>query len=230
MVDSGRIDRPFDRDSGGTPRPDGPDPSAPSGPPGGAPPGGNADPPADHEETPVAGDPQAAEAARDREAELETRVREAQERLLRVAADFENYRKRIEREKQEYVKFAHERILRDLLPIADNLGRAVQHARDAGECPVLLSGVELVVQEFQKVLERYGVTPIEGVGRPFDPMVHEALQTVEIEDTQPGMVVEEIQRGYLLNGRVLRPALVSVSASPEQTRPGIRLPLPDDTE
>lgn len=228
MVDNGRIDRPFERDSGNTHRSDGPNPSPPTRPPGAEPPDG--DPPADHEETPVAGEPQDAEEARDREAELETRAREAQERLLRVAADFENYRKRIEREKQEYVKFAHERILRDLLPIADNLRRAVQHARDIGESPVLLSGVELVVQEFEKVLERHGVTPIDCLGRPFDPMVHEALQTVEIEDAKPGLVVEEIQRGYLLNGRVLRPALVSVSASPEQTAPGIRLPVPDDIE
>ncbi len=149
---------------------------------------------------------------------------------MRVAADFENYRRRIEREKQEYVKFAHERILRDLLPIVDNLRRAMDHARAARESPVLLSGVELVTQEFEKVLERYGVTPIDALGRPFDPMVHEALQTVEVEDSQPGLVVEEIQRGYVLNGRVLRPALVSVSASPEQTSPGTRLPIPDEIE
>ncbi len=230
MVDNGRIDRPFERDSGSSSRLNGPNPSPPPPPLRGDPPGGGGDPPGDGEGTPVASEPQAAEEARDREAELETRVREAQERLLRVAADFENYRKRIEREKQEYIKFAHERILRDLLPIADNLRRAMQHARDIGESPVLLSGVELVVQEFEKVLERYGVTPIDSLGRPFDPMVHEALQTVEVEDAQPGLVVEEIQRGYLLNGRVLRPALVSVSASPEQTTPGIRLPVPDNTE
>lgn len=228
MADNGRIDRPFDRD------PQGADPPEPTPPPDrpACPdlPGGNGTPPANPEETPMALESPAAEEVPDRAAELETRARETQERLLRVAADFENYRKRIEREKQEYVKFAHERLLRDLLPILDNLGRALQHARDAGESPVLLSGVELVAQEFRKVLERYGVTAIESLGRPFDPMVHEALQTVEIEDAEPGHVVEEIQRGYLLNGRVLRPALVTVSAAPEQTAPGIRLPVSDDAE
>lgn len=168
------------------------------------------------------------EGAGSREAELEARLRETQERLLRMAADFENYRKRIEREKQEYVKFAHERLLRDLLPVLDNLMRARQHARDARESPVLLSGLELVVGEFQKVLERYGVTGIESVGQPFDPNVHEALQTVEVEDAEPGRVVEEVQRGYLLHGRVLRPALVSVSTAPEQTAPGIRLPVSEE--
>lgn len=230
MEDNGRIDRPFERDSGSTNRSDGSSPSPFTRPPRADSPDGNGAPPADNEETPIPGEPQVAEEARDREAELETRVRETQERLLRVAADFENYRRRIEREKQEYVKFAHERILRDLLPIMDNLRRAMEHARVIGESPVLLSGVELVVQEFEKVLERYGVTPIDALGRPFDPMVHEALQTVEVEESEPGLVVEEIQRGYLLNGRVLRPALVSVSASPEQTSPGVHLPVSDDGE
>ncbi len=216
MLDDSRIDRPFDRD---TPRADPSDT-----------PGGNGAPAAGQGEATPAGEPASPGEAADRVAELETRVREVQERLLRVAADYENYRKRIEREKQEYVKFAHERLLRDLLPIVDNLERAAQHARSTGESPVLLSGVTLVLQEFEKVLQRYGVTPIECVGRPFDPLVHEALQTVEMEGEQPGMVVEELQRGYLLNGRVLRPALVSVSAAPEQTAPGVRVAGPEDTE
>lgn len=166
----------------------------------------------------------------DRVADLEATLRETRERLLRVAADFENYRRRIERDKHDYIKFANERLLRDLLPVLDNLGRAAQHARETGQSPALLAGLELVIQEFLKVLERHGVTAIESLGQPFDPTVHEAFQSVELEDTQPGLVVEEIQKGYLLNGRVLRPALVSVSTAPEQTSPGTRLPVSDDGE
>lgn len=211
-----RIERPFDRDA---------DDAAPWG------------TPFEKEDIPNMGGEAAAATApegalevqpRDREAELEVTVRETRERLLRVAADFENYRRRIEREKHDYIRFANERLLRDLLPVLDNLRRAAQHARETGESPVLLAGLELVIQEFMKVLERYGVTAIESLGRPFDPTVHDALQSVELEDTQPGLVVEEIQKGYLLSGRVLRPALVSVSAAPEQTTPGTRLPVSDN--
>lgn len=166
-----------------------------------------------------------AEAQANQIRELEIQARETYERLLRVAADFENYRKRAEREKQEYVRFATERLVRDLLPVLDNLGRAVQHARQLGEGGPLLAGVELVLQELQKVLERYGVRPIQSsVGQPFDPSVHEALQVVEVEDMPPGQVVEEIQTGYTLNGKVIRPALVTVSTAPEQTTPGAQSP------
>lgn len=166
-----------------------------------------------------------AEAQANQIRELEIQARETYERLLRVAADFENYRKRAEREKQEYVRFANERLVRDLLPVLDNLGRAVQHARQLGEGGPLLAGVELVLQELQKVLERYGVRPIQSsVGQPFDPSVHEALQVVEVEDMPPGQVVEEIQTGYTLNGKVIRPALVTVSTAPEQTTPGAQSP------
>ena len=212
-VNSGRIDRPFE-----------------SKPPADGGPAANAEPPATTPEP--SGDTAAPEPAGDqaavRIAELEQQAKETYERLLRVSADFENYRKRIEREKQEYVKFANERLLRDLLPIVDNLRRALRHAKESGDSPVVVAGVDLVLQEFLKVLERYGVTAIQSAGQMFDPALHEALQMVEVEDKEPGSVIEELQSGYLLHGRVLRPALVTVSTAPEQTSPGVRLPEPED--
>ncbi|MBM4396187.1 MAG: nucleotide exchange factor GrpE [Deltaproteobacteria bacterium] len=153
---------------------------------------------------------------------LQEENRDTRDRMLRVAADFENFRKRNERERLDYMRFLHERILRDFLPIADNLLRALESARKSGDAPSVLAGVELVVSEFVKVLKKYGVEPIEAAGKPFDPQFHEALQQIETEESEPGAIVTEVQRGYLLNGRVLRPSLVVVAAAPEVTSPGVR--------
>jgi len=160
---------------------------------------------------------------------LEAELQESKDKILRLAADFENYRKRIEREKSDYMKFANERLLRDLLPIADNLSRAMNSAKVSGDSPAVLEGVELVLQDILKIFDRFGVTPVESKGKPFDPMVHEALQTQESDQVDPGAMLDEVQRGYLLHNRVLRPALVIVSASPEETSPGTEMPeLPSD--
>lgn len=154
-------------------------------------------------------------------ARLREENREIRDRMLRIAADFENFRKRGERDRQDYVRLVHERILKDFLPVLDNLTRAVESARRT-DSPAIVAGVDLVVQEFLKTLKKYGVEPIDAVGRPFDPAIHEALQQVESEDAEPGTVVSEVQRGYLLAGRVLRPSLVVVSTAPEVTSPGMR--------
>lgn len=151
----------------------------------------------------------------------EQELRDTKERLLRLAADFDNYRKRQERERQDHTRFANERLLKDLLSVIDNLERAHDSARRSGESPAITAGLELVIQDFLRVLQRAGTAPIEAVGQPFDPALHEALQQVETDEVEPGFVAAEILRGYTLNGRVLRPSLVAVGRTPETTDPGV---------
>lgn len=154
-------------------------------------------------------------------AETERELKELRDWATRVAADFENFKKRVERERQEQWKFATERLLKELLPVLDNLQRAVGAARQSGEAPAITTGVELVAGEFLKVLKRAGVEPVVALGQPFDPAFHEALQQVETDAGEPGTVLQEVQSGYTLHGRVLRPALVTVCVPPEVTSPGV---------
>lgn len=215
-MDEARIDRPFDVD--GTPGE--PEPAVePED-------EGNGDNETVNEDTPdVFVDTGEFEVAEDPENNLENQLKETNERLLRVAADFENYRKRIEREKGDYLKYANERLLRDLLTVADNLNRAMESARSAGDSQAITDGVGLVLSDLIKVLAKYGVKPMLVKGRPFDPLFHEALQTAETDEVEPGTILEEVQRGYTMNDRVLRAALVVVSASPEETSPGVEIPV-----
>ena len=139
---------------------------------------------------------------------------------LRTRADLDNYRKRAQREKEDLGRFANENLLRELLPVVDNLERAVAHAREGGAGDdSLLEGVEMTLGQLRKVFERSGVTPVEAVGKPFDPSCHEAMGQLESDQLPPGSVVQELQRGYLLNQRLLRPAMVMVSKAPQQNTP-----------
>src|SRR5439155_19873883 len=123
--------------------------------------------------------------------------------------------KRAARERTETIRFANERILKDLLPIVDNLERALEHARTGGDGQPLAEGVALILKGLHEVLERHGVTRIEAKGTPFDPSHHEAMAHVESDQHDPNVVVEEHQPGYRLNDRLLRPALVSVAKAPD---------------
>jgi molecular chaperone GrpE len=165
-------------------------------------------PPTEPPEAPVIESPEAlreAVAAKSQEAE---RLRD---RLLRLQAEFENFRKRMAREKAEYLKFAHEGIVLEFLPVLDNLERAIASARaEAGSTP-LLEGIEMTARLFRAVLEKAGVTPMEVAGQPFDPAYHQAVEQVESSHGGVSVVVGEVQKGYLINGRVLRPAMVRVS-------------------
>ena len=138
------------------------------------------------------------------------------DRLLRLAADFENYKKRAARERQEYVQLANERLIAELIPILDDLERALAAAEQHEEAQ-LEEGVELVHRSLAALLAHHGVTPIETEGK-FDPHVHEALLSQPSEAAE-GSVLDVVQKGYKLGERVVRPARVVVAAPPAQEEP-----------
>ena len=141
-------------------------------------------------------------------------ARQSHERWLRERADLENLKKRAARERAETARFANEAMLKDLLPVVDNLERAVEHARSGGNGQPLVDGVALVLKALLDVLERHGVTRIQAKGTAFDPAHHEAMAQVETAEHEPNVVVAEHQPGYRLHERLLRPALVSVAKAP----------------
>jgi len=143
--------------------------------------------------------------------ELEGQLREAEERVLRTAADAENFKKRLQREKEEQTRYANETFMRELLPVIDNLERALQHSETASNQEGLLEGLNMTLKGFVDILERFGCTPLEAIGKTFDPNFHEAVSQEESSELEPNTVVRELQKGYLLKERLLRPAMVIVS-------------------
>lgn len=133
---------------------------------------------------------------------------------LRERAETENFKKRIQREKNEALRFAQEPLARDLLPVIDNLERAVEHAAAGGNGQPLVEGVRLVLRNALDVLERHGVTRVDASEGPFDPNQHEAVMRVANAALPPNQVVEQFEPGYRLHDRLLRPAKVSVSSKP----------------
>ncbi|HET7340850.1 MAG TPA: nucleotide exchange factor GrpE [Methylomirabilota bacterium] len=148
--------------------------------------------------------------------ELKRQLDDKQDRLLRTLADMENLRRRAQRDREDYVKYATEALLRDLVPALDNFDRALAAARAAGSAPNVVEGVELIQRELLRVLERHGVTRYSAVGQRFDPAHHEAIARVVSTEQAPDTVVHETAPGYLLHGRVLRAAMVAVAAAPDQ--------------
>lgn len=138
----------------------------------------------------------------------------AYNQLLRTQAELENYRKRMQRERDEERRFAALPLLRDLLPGMDNLQRALDAARHTDDLAAMLKGVEMVAAQIDDVLTRHGAKPIDAVGLPFDPNLHEAIQQMASADQPPMTVIDEVERGYTLNDRVIRPSKVIVSVSP----------------
>lgn len=140
------------------------------------------------------------------------KTKECQDRVFRLQADFENTRKRLEKEKQEFIKFANEGIILELLNILDDLERAVGLAESKHQdLSAFLKGVEMIMAHLYEMLKKNGIKPIEAQGKIFDPNFHEALMQVEDKDAPEHTVVEELQKGYLLNDRVIRTAKVKVS-------------------
>ena len=152
----------------------------------------------------------------ERVAALEIEKAELKDRMLRIAAEFDNYKKRTRKEMSEHEAKAREAVLRDFLEIADNLQRAVTSWTESGEKDVksVQDGVELVLRLFRSKLERYSVTVIEAQGQPFDPRLHDAISQAPSAEATPGTVLHELQKGYRVGERLLRPAIVVVAVAP----------------
>ena len=147
-------------------------------------------------------------------------TREQWEQMLRLKADFENTRKRLEREKIESFKFANERLLVEILPIMDNLDRAMTSLAEGHDPEKVKDGLKIAQEELHKVLEKHGVEAVKSLGSQFDPNLHEAVAVVtDATDAKDGTVVDEIQRGYLLNGRLIRPSRVRVAQHEKDKNP-----------
>jgi molecular chaperone GrpE len=154
-------------------------------------------------------------------ATLTTERDELKDRMLRIAAEFENWKRRARKEQEDGEAKVRENVLKDMLDVIDNLERAVSIYGDGSQPTVavdgaaVLKGVALVLRLFQSKLDRYGVKPIVAEGQPFDPHVHEAISRVERSDIPTGTVAVELQRGYRIGERLLRPSMVSVAKAPE---------------
>jgi len=130
---------------------------------------------------------------------------------LRSQAEIDNLRKRYQKEQQELAKFANESLLKQLLPVADNLEKAIEHSQNETSADALRKGVELTLKSLMDVLQKAGVETIEAVGEPFDPNFHEAVSEVADDSVETGTVIKDLQKGYVLNQRLIRPSMVIVS-------------------
>jgi len=144
---------------------------------------------------------------------LEDELEDWKGRAYRTTADLENVRKRFNREREDLRKFGIESLLKDLLPVADNMDRAVTHISDDEEGP-LAEGIRMVLQQLTALLDKHGARPFEAMGEPFDPQYHEAMSQLDRDDVEPGTVIEVYQRGWMLHDRLARPAMVIVARAP----------------
>ena len=134
-----------------------------------------------------------------------------QDKYMRLAAEFENYKRRAQRDQSDAIRYANESLLKNLLSTLDNLERAIQCGKDAGASGSLLEGVELTHKQFLETVGKLGVRQVSSTGSLFDPSMHQAVAQVESETAEPNTVVEEFQKGYFLHDRILRPAMVTVA-------------------
>lgn len=143
-------------------------------------------------------------------------LQEANDKYLRLYAEFENYKKRVNKDKEELVKYGNESIISDMLPVLDNLEMALKHSQ-GDVSSGLVQGVEMTLKELKKTLGKFGLSGIEAGGKPFDPLVHHAMSQIERSDVPENVIVEEYRKGYMLKDKVLRASLVAVSKSPART-------------
>ena len=149
-------------------------------------------------------------------AEMQSKIDDLQNRMIRMQADTENSRRRIQRELDDARKFESLRLLRDILPGLDGLNRAVSSAEQTGDTQTLLSGIKMVAQQFRDTLKAHAAEPIDALGKPFDPNLHEALTQIPSAEHEPMTVLQVVEMGYRLHDRVVRPARVIVSCAPPE--------------
>lgn len=151
------------------------------------------------------------------EKNLEEELGHEKDRYLRLYAEFDNYKKRVARDREELIKYGNESLLYELLPVIDNLEMAMKHSSNdtsSASGGGLAQGVEITLKEFLKVIDKFGLSPIDASGKMFDPSLHHAMTQVERDDIDENMVVEEFRKGYMFSEKVLRPSLVAVSKKP----------------
>lgn len=153
--------------------------------------------------------------ADDRIAELTEKLKAAETEVLKSHAEVENFRKRLQRDADQQLRYANLPLVRDILDVIDNLKRATDAASsESGNAVALLEGVQMVTQQLQNVLTKYACKPIESVGKPFDPNIHAAITQMPSDEVPAGSVVQEVAVGYMLHDRVIRPSQVIVSTGP----------------
>jgi len=172
-------------------------------------------------ETPSADATLPAPTPEERIALLEAEKAETKDRMLRIAADFENWKKRARKDQTDGESRAKEAVLRDFLEVVDNLERATASFADGKESDAksVRDGVELVLRQFRSKLDRYQVKVVETLGQPFDPRLHEAISQAPSADAKPGSVLHELQKGYTIGERLLRPAMVVVATAAPAAKP-----------
>jgi molecular chaperone GrpE len=148
--------------------------------------------------------------------DLRRQLEDRQDKLLRALAETDNVRRRAQRDREEHLKYANESLIRDLLPVLDNLDRALTAGRGTAGAATVVEGVELIQRELLRVLEKNGLTRFSAVGQPFDPTRHEAIARIVSAEQPANTVVAETALGYMLHGRLLRPAMVAVAAAPDE--------------
>lgn len=144
---------------------------------------------------------------------LAAELQDAHDKYLRFYAEFENYKKRVSKDKEELIKYGNEKLLHELLPVIDHLEMALKHATNDASSG-LVQGVEMTLKELKKTLQKFGLTEIAADGQTFDPLIHHAMAQVEREDVEENTVIEEYRKGYMLNDKVIRAAMVAVSKKP----------------
>ena len=150
---------------------------------------------------------------------LEKEVKETHDRLLRVSAEFENYKKRATREMNDFRKFANESFVKAMLPVIDNLDRAIESSNNEKHADKsMLEGVNMTLKEILKVLEQFGVKRFDSLGNTFDPGLHQAVMQEVTDEHAENSVVKELQKGYMMHDRLLRPAMVVVAKKPENQK------------
>jgi molecular chaperone GrpE len=137
------------------------------------------------------------------------------DKYLRAVAELDNYRKRADKEKSDAITFANEKLIEEILPVIDNFDRALAHASGEDTLESLKQGIGLISGQMAALLKKFGIQEIKAAGEKFDPLMHHAISEEESSEAEPGTVVKEFQKGYLLKGRLLRPAMVAVARKPE---------------